>query len=208
MTTFIHSEPTSLPILQEAKLPQGFLEMICAYETPSSEVLMASVNAFGAICLNQPGLDMFNEANPLPHFFDLMTEHDFLLNTAEVDSATALGSTMDELTRHHPSLRPKVFECVSSMIKKVKQMGTEDIAKPSDNTHRLQLMPTTEGGSRDVAMKSESIDSKELESDVSDGSDKKGDKPECLLVSFIDMVSRVCITLTILSVDCCINELV
>lgn len=165
--------------------------MICAYDTPSSEVLMASVNAFGAICLNQQGLDMFNEANPLPHFFDLMTEHDFLLNAAEVDSATALGSTMDELTRHHPSLRPKVFECVSSMIKKVKKLGTEDIAKPSDNSHRLQLMPTAEGDSGDVTMKCESSESKESESSTLEGSEKKNEKSECLLVSFIDMVSRV-----------------
>ncbi|KAI8145482.1 hypothetical protein BJV82DRAFT_39092 [Fennellomyces sp. T-0311] len=185
MTTFIHMEPTSLPILQEAKLPQVFLETICVYNTPNSEVLMASVNAFGAICLNPPGIEMFNKAKPLPHFFDLLTEHEYLRNAAEVDNATALGSTMDELTRHHPSLKPAVFECVARMIRKVVEMGHSDIGKPSDDSHLLKLMPGGEQ-SEDVEMSSASHDEKASSTDDS----KKDEKPECLLVSFIDMVAR------------------
>ncbi|KAI9270590.1 hypothetical protein BDA99DRAFT_478483 [Phascolomyces articulosus] len=202
MTTFIHTEPTSLPILQEAKLPQTFLEIICKYNTPNSEMLMASVNAFGAICLNPQGLEMFNKAKPLPHFFDLLTEHDFLRNAAEVDNATALGSTMDELTRHHPSLKPAVFECVARMIRKVVEMGKSDVGKPSDDSHLLKLMPSTSddngesssatvpqvGSSEDVEMSTVGNDDK-TSTIVSDES-KKDDKPECLLVSFIDMVAR------------------
>jgi hypothetical protein len=38
MSTFIHNEPTSLPILQEAKLPQSFLDTITNYTTVSTDV--------------------------------------------------------------------------------------------------------------------------------------------------------------------------
>jgi E3 ubiquitin-protein ligase HUWE1 len=38
MSTFIHNEPTSLPILQEAKLPQSFLSTITEYTTVSTDV--------------------------------------------------------------------------------------------------------------------------------------------------------------------------
>jgi E3 ubiquitin-protein ligase HUWE1 len=170
-TTFIHNEPTSLPILQEAKLPQSFLHTIAMYESPDSDVLLAAVNAFGAMCLNSQGLDMFNQEKPLPHFFDLMASHDFLRNPIDIDRATGLGSTMDELIRHHPSLKPAVFQCVTALIKKVIVMGTDEQGqgKPSDNSHLLQARQ---------------------EGAVVEGDEKPADKVECLLVSFIDLVSR------------------
>ena len=172
-TTLIHNEPTSLPILQEAKLPQSFLQTISSYESPNYEVLMAAVNAFGAMCLNTQGLDMFNREKPLPHFFELMTSHEFLRNPIDIDSATGLGSTMDELIRHHPSLKPEVFKCVTVMIKKVLDMGSdmEGIGKSSDNSHLLQV--------------------RKPEEEASEQEDEdKPPKVECLLVSFIDLVAR------------------
>lgn len=170
-TTLIHNEATSLPILQEAKLPQSFLNTISSYETPNNEVLVAAVNAFGAICLNTQGLEMFNQVKPLPHFFDLITSNDFLRNPLDIDCATALGSTMDELVRHHPSLKPAVFECVTTMVQKVLTMG-QDLdgpGKANDNSHLIQT--------RSNAMETEE------EKD-------RPEKFECLLVSFIDMVAR------------------
>ncbi|CAO3595638.1 unnamed protein product [Absidia cylindrospora] len=175
-STFIHNEPTSLAILQEQKLPQSFLQTISRYENPNGEVLVAAVHAFGALCLNGQGLQMFNDIKPLPHFFDLMTSHDILRNPAEIDSATVLGNTMDELIRHHPSLRPDVFQCVTQMIKNVLDMGQQDIGKPSDNGHLLRLMKTE--------------DNTDVDMEAADNKNKVDDKVECLLVSFIDLVSR------------------
>lgn len=182
-TTFIHNEPTSLPILQEAKLPQSFLHTISTYDSPNHEVLLAAVNAFGAMCLNAQGLDMFNTEKPLPHFFDLMTSHDFLRNPMDVDRATGLGSTMDELIRHHPSLKPSVFQCVTSLIKKVIEMGSDmnGVGKSSDNSHLLQT------SSEDTNMSTSNATT------AGSGGAEEEDKPEkveCLLVSFIDLVSR------------------
>ncbi|KAI8637213.1 hypothetical protein BD408DRAFT_447787 [Parasitella parasitica] len=176
-TTFIHNEPTSLPILQEAKLPQSFLHTISTYDSPNNEVLMAAVNAFGAMCLNTQGLEMFNAEEPLPHFFELMTSHDFLRNPMDVDSATGLGSTMDELIRHHPSLKASVFQCVTSLIKKVIEMGSDmnGVGKSTDNSHLLQT------SSEDTNMSC---------SHTAEDEEEKPEKVECLLVSFIDLVSR------------------
>lgn len=174
-TTFIHNEPTSLAILQEAKLPQTFLQTIAKYESADSDVLLAAVNAFGAMCLNVQGLEMFNEEKPLPHFFDLMSSHDFLRNSVDIDKTTNLGTTMDELIRHHPSLKPAVFECVTNLIKKVIVMGTDENGegKPSDSGH---LLKTRQDKSTATTMTEEE--------------EKPADKVECLLVSFIDLVSR------------------
>lgn len=191
MTTFIHNEPTSLAILQEAKLPQTFLESICAYKQSNSETLLAAVNAFGAICLNGPGIEMFNEHKPLPHFFELMTDPDFLRTATEVDSATPLGGSIDELVRHHPSLRPAVFECVADMIRKVIKIGNDVSGKPSDDSHRLQLMKPKDEESADVEMTATESTSSSTTNKKSPEDPKKEEKTDCLLVSFIDMVARV-----------------
>lgn len=193
-TTFIHNEPTSLPILQEAKLPQSFLHTISVYENPNNEVLMAAVNAFGAMCLNAQGLDMFNTEKPLPHFFDLMTSHDFLRNPMDVDSATGLGSTMDELIRHHPSLKTAVFQCVTAMIKKVLEMGSDmnGVGKSSNDSHLLQVR--SEENNTEIATTSKSPPTTTTTAMATASSvvdeDEKPEKVECLLVSFIDLVSR------------------
>ncbi|KAI8081696.1 uncharacterized protein BX664DRAFT_376387, partial [Halteromyces radiatus] len=179
-STFIHNEPTSLAILQEQKLPQCFLQTISRYENPNGEVLVAAVHAFGALCLNGPGLEMFNDIKPLPHFFDLMTSHDILRNPAELEGATVLGNTMDELIRHHPSLRQDVFQCVTQMIKKVLDMGQQEEGKPSDNGHLLRLVKSNDN--TDVEMTT--ADSDNITNN------KPDEKVECLLVSFIDLVSR------------------
>ena len=164
-TTFIHNEPTSLPVLQELDLPQTFLRTFLEYDQPICEVLMASVHAFGAICLNPAGLDMFTQARPLPHFFKLMTDKNFVNNPAEVGGVTQLGTTMDELIRHHPKLKGEVFVCANQLLLNVIQVGNAEEGKPMDNSHQLLYERQTE--------------------------DMSNERAECLLLGHVDLVSRV-----------------
>ncbi|KAJ2962784.1 hypothetical protein NQZ79_g2089 [Umbelopsis isabellina] len=191
MSTFIHNEPTSLPILQEAKLPQSFLDTITNYTTVSTDVLLAASNAFGAICLNAPGLEMFNAAKPIHHFFNLFTSPQFLRANGEVDVATLLGTSMDELMRHHPVLKPDIIKAVIDMAKRVNEMGHQEIGKPADDSHLLKAAkpdevdkPVTESTEQGESPKG-SGDLKTTEP----AADEK-DKRDCVLVSFIDVVAR------------------
>ncbi|KAI8362820.1 hypothetical protein BD560DRAFT_448756 [Blakeslea trispora] len=136
-TTFIHNEPTSLSVLQELHLPQTLLSTFADYEEPNYEVLMAAVHAFGAICLNSTGLDMFRRQNPLPHFFQLMTSPVFVSNSFDVSSVTALGTTMDELIRHQPGLKVDVFKCANRLLQQIIEVGQSEQGKPQDNSHCL-----------------------------------------------------------------------
>lgn len=164
-TTFIHNEPTSLSVLQELRLPQSFLKTFKTYDQPNFEVLMASVHSFGAICLNSAGLDMFNQASPLPHFFSLMTAPSFVTNASDVGNATALGTTMDELIRHHPKLKFEVFKCTNQLLQQVIEIGYSEKGKPLDNCHELVYQRRTE--------------------------DPPTERAECLLLGFVDLVARV-----------------
>ncbi|OBZ91840.1 E3 ubiquitin-protein ligase ptr1 [Choanephora cucurbitarum] len=160
-TTFIHNEPTSLSVLQELHLPQTFLSTFASYEEPNYEVLMAAVHAFGAICLNSTGLDMFRRQNPLPHFFQLMTSPTFVSNSFDVSSVTALGTTMDELIRHQPGLKVDVFKCANQLLQQVIEAGHLEQGKPQDDSHCLANKRATE--------------------DV---------KSDCLLLGYVDLVAR------------------
>lgn len=192
MSTFIHNEPTSLPILQEAKLPQSFLSTITEYTTVSTDVLLAASNAFGAICLNAPGLEMFNAAKPIHHFFNLFTSPQFLRANGEVDVATLLGTSMDELMRHHPVLKPDIIKAVIDMTKRVIEMGHQEIGRPGDDSHLLRAAKPGETEPKPTSESSEVIDSTKSSGDVKSTepmSDDK-DKRDSVLVSFIDVVAR------------------
>ncbi|KAI7900225.1 uncharacterized protein BX663DRAFT_554130 [Cokeromyces recurvatus] len=137
MSTFIHNEPTSLTVLQELGLPQVFLKTFLLYDESSIEVLTAGIHAFGAICLNSSGLEMFHEIDPLPHFFQLLTSKSFVKSINDMGSMSVLGTTMDELIRHHPSLKTRAFECTNKLLLQVIEMGNSEEGKPSDNSHKL-----------------------------------------------------------------------
>ncbi|KAF7724152.1 hypothetical protein EC973_001277 [Apophysomyces ossiformis] len=189
-TTFIHNEPTSLSILQEAKLPQSFLRAIATYEGPNNEVMVSAIHAFGAVCLNSTGLEMFNEVKPLPHFFELLTSEDYLRNPADIDGSTLLGATVDELIRHHPSLKKDIFECCSNMLKKLQKMGTEDVSKATESQRGLQLSKRTNAASNmDVEMTVGSPDARSEMSPTSPAATEEK-PPDNLLISFIDLIAR------------------
>jgi E3 ubiquitin-protein ligase HUWE1 len=123
MATFIHNEPTSLNILQEAKLPLAFLNSINASMPVSAEVISAIPNAFGAICLNSAGLDAFNEANKIETYLQIFTEKENLRTVQDNDVPHLVGNSMDELIRHQPSLKESIISALISMLSKVIELG-------------------------------------------------------------------------------------
>ncbi|KAJ3026294.1 UNVERIFIED_CONTAM: hypothetical protein HDU68_005895 [Siphonaria sp. JEL0065] len=129
MSTFIHNEPASLPILQESKLPQTLLQLTFTGEYPiSAEVISAIPSAFGAICLNQAGLDLFTATNPIPRYLRLLLDMDPLVRAAffERDMPNVVGGAIDELVRHHPSLKESSMLTVLEIMKEVLAVGKEE----------------------------------------------------------------------------------
>ncbi|KAI0243771.1 E3 ubiquitin-protein ligase tom1 [Massospora cicadina] len=123
MSTIIHNEPTSLSVLQEQGLPQTFLHPFQLGFPASAESLYPISNAFGAICLNRTGLELFTELGILDRFFDIFTspEHVHVLEEPEV--LTLLGGSFDELTRHHPALKLPVVENIVRVIRTLLELG-------------------------------------------------------------------------------------
>ncbi|CAE6470636.1 unnamed protein product [Rhizoctonia solani] len=139
MAMFVHNEPTSLAILQEAHVPDVFYAAIESGIEPAIEAITSVPNAIGALCLNQTGLNQFNEHKAImPTFFSMFTSEPHIKVLLEKDNANAIGGAVDELVRHHPSLKDAVFESIAGTLQKIESLGNSfQIPKDQENLYRM-----------------------------------------------------------------------
>lgn len=168
MSTFIHNEPTSLSILQELKLPQTFLASIKQHIPFSPEVVSAIPTAYGAICLNQAGLDMYNAIPTMDPFLEIFTTESYLRPLLDNEVPQLIGTSLDELMRHQTSLKEGIIESVVRLVRRVNEIG-------------LGFAPNAK---EDSALSVKSSTDDETTSD-------ERDRKDSLICQYIDVVSRV-----------------
>lgn len=87
---------------------------------PATDAIVTIPQAFGAICLNTSGLELFLKSNALESFFEVFESPDHVKSmSAEIDLPRLLGNSFDELVRHHPRLKPNVMSSVIVMLARV-----------------------------------------------------------------------------------------
>jgi E3 ubiquitin-protein ligase HUWE1 len=202
MATFIHNEPTSLTIIQEAKLPEAFYKSLDASIEPSIEVIQAIPNALGALCLNQTGEEQL-AARPtiIPGLLAIFTSEKHLKVLQDKENAVLVGTAVDELVRHHPNLKGSVFEAIKSTLSKIEEMGSEfEVPKKIKPWYRLVPeveVEKTEPGetSRDIVMGDVPTDPSSSLDAATSGSfvvEEQGPRAhDNIIVSFIDVFGRV-----------------
>ncbi|PYH80925.1 hypothetical protein BO82DRAFT_403035 [Aspergillus uvarum CBS 121591] len=86
----------------------------------AAEALSCVPAAFGAICLNSSGSDLFQSSHALESFFEIFEnpEHVRCLKD-DPNLVRSLGTTFDELVRHHPALKSHVMTAVIVMVARV-----------------------------------------------------------------------------------------
>ncbi|KAI6246904.1 E3 ubiquitin-protein ligase TOM1-like [Erysiphe necator] len=113
-----HVERLSLTMLKATRkgpLAKGIL--------PTSETISIVPQAFNAICLNTAGMKMFQASNALQSFFEIFEspEHVKCMDTHKELPAT-LGSSFDELARHHPGLKNSIIIAIVNMVARVEYL--------------------------------------------------------------------------------------
>lgn len=134
-------EPAGADLVPEEEHPaQGPSSDLTAAETPKKEYVMARPpgtllaqgiipaiealacvpGAFGAICLNSSGLDLFQSSDALESFFEIFEspEHVKCLKD-DPNLVRQLGTAFDELIRHHPALKSSIMSAVIVMTARV-----------------------------------------------------------------------------------------
>ena len=100
---------------ENTTLAQGIL--------PATDAIVTIPQAFGAICLNNAGMELFIRSKALTTFFEVFESPDHVKSMAhEGELARLLGGSFDELVRHHPQLKEPVMRSVLSMIKRVRHL--------------------------------------------------------------------------------------
>ena len=123
MSTLNHSEPTSLVILQEAGLPEALYDAIDSGIEPAFDVIAAIPSASAALCLNEVGLQQLNERQAIPAIFLVFTSERHARILRDRDHASVVGSTIDELIRHQPSLKKTVLEATLTFLNEIDRIG-------------------------------------------------------------------------------------
>ena len=87
---------------------------------PAAEALSCIPSAFGAICLNASGLQLFQSSGALQSFFEIFESPDHVKCLKDDSNLVrSLGTTFDELARHHPALKSSIMTAVIVMIARV-----------------------------------------------------------------------------------------
>ena len=107
------SIPLSRPV--EAKLAQGIL--------PATDTIVQIPQAFGAMCLNTSGQELFLSSDVLDIYFEIFESPDHVKSlSSDTNTAKMLGSTFDELVRHHPRLKHTVIRTIVLMMARVNHL--------------------------------------------------------------------------------------
>ncbi|TDL26261.1 hypothetical protein BD410DRAFT_895667 [Rickenella mellea] len=206
MATFVHNEPTSLVVIQEAGLPEAFYEVIESGLEASIEVIQSIPNAIGALCLNQAGQDQLaSRPSIIPGLLTIFTSERHLKVMQDKENSALIGSAIDELIRHHPSLKAIVFDALKSTLSKIEDMGST-YTPPSDieQWYKLVLVSHPSSSEQDVVMEDTSVPSAVQDpaapaavegvgagAGAGNGADEALPKPhDNLVVSFIDILSK------------------
>ncbi|EME89163.1 uncharacterized protein MYCFIDRAFT_86240 [Pseudocercospora fijiensis CIRAD86] len=90
---------------------------------PVGEVMSDVPTAFGAICLNESGMQLFQASGALVKYFDIfLSPAHVRAMEEESQTATTIGHAFDELSRHQPRLKKQIMAAVFNMLKRLRDL--------------------------------------------------------------------------------------
>ncbi|KHN86002.1 E3 ubiquitin-protein ligase HUWE1 [Toxocara canis] len=100
------------------------------FQLPASrDVLAALPNTFTALCLNERGLHNFIAEDPFEHLCNILVSTKFISamkrrRNEMNEAAVSLGSALDDLLRHQPTLRPLLLNSFVKMLDRLVEFAS------------------------------------------------------------------------------------
>ncbi|XP_055747457.1 E3 ubiquitin-protein ligase HUWE1-like isoform X11 [Salvelinus fontinalis] len=136
VTVFVFQEPSLLSSLQDNGLTDVMLHALLikdslSLQVPATrEVLGSLPNVFSALCLNARGLHSFVQCQPFERLFKVLLSPDYLpamrrrrSSDPLGDTASNLGSAVDELMRHQPTLKTDATTAIIKLLEEICNLG-------------------------------------------------------------------------------------
>lgn len=136
VVNFIYQEPAQLTVLQGRHVPYVILQSMLRKELPNSrDVISHMGNVFTALCLNEKGLKQFKAYAPFDHVFNIVLSIKFIVTMKKRrsemnEAAQGIGSSLDDLLRHQPTLKPLMLNSVLGVLDRLVELGSN----PPPNT--------------------------------------------------------------------------
>ncbi|XP_064415282.1 E3 ubiquitin-protein ligase HUWE1 isoform X2 [Latimeria chalumnae] len=133
VTVFVFQEPSLLSSLQDNGLTDVMLHALLIKDVPATrEVLGSLPNVFSALCLNARGLQSFVQCQPFERLFKVLLSPDYLpamrrrrSSDPLGDTASNLGSAVDELMRHQPTLKTDATTAIIQLLEEICNLGRD-----------------------------------------------------------------------------------
>jgi E3 ubiquitin-protein ligase HUWE1 len=140
----------------------------------------------------------------IPAIFSLFTSERHLKVLIDKENAVLIGTAIDELIRHHPTLKAPVFEALKSTLSRIEELGKAYVV-PSDILHWYRLTPIPASSESDAAMdvdeEEEAPESKETsetpapivgtEEEQTTEEENPSKSHDNIIVSYFDVLGRV-----------------
>ncbi|CAJ0931067.1 unnamed protein product, partial [Mesorhabditis belari] len=131
VTNFVYQEPQQLSNLQQMHLPFVILHSLLRKEIPAAkDVINNMTNTFTALCLNARGLEQLKAYEPFDHVFKIILSLKFITAMKRKRNdmnyvATGIGSSLDDLLRHHQSLRSQMVKSLMRVLNRLMDVSTK-----------------------------------------------------------------------------------
>ncbi|KAH6900081.1 hypothetical protein B0T10DRAFT_14649 [Thelonectria olida] len=110
----------------EATLQQRSRESLASGILPSTDAITVVPQVLNSISLNNAGMKMVVASRAFESFLEVFESPDHVrCMEADNDLASNVGSSFDELARHHPSLRASISDAVIDMVAGVRFLGID-----------------------------------------------------------------------------------
>jgi len=130
--------PPTAEMLEEPRenLAQGILA--------SSDAINVIPPILNSISLNNQGMKMVVASNALESYLEIFEspDHVQVMSLVDPDLAGVVGSSFDELARHHPKLRPSISNAVIDMVARVLHIAKTKAAAAGWGAKLLVVDPT------------------------------------------------------------------
>lgn len=162
VTVYVFQEPSLLSTLQESGLTDVVLQALLKKDIPATrEVISSLPNVFSALCLNTRGLEAFRAQKPFDKVFKVLLSPEYLpamrrrrSSDPMGDTASNLGTSMDELMRHQPSLRTDATTAIINLLNELCSLGSNPnyvCSKSSKEGGEVTTDPTSRGARQTIA---------------------------------------------------------
>ena len=169
------------------------------------QVIQAVPNALGALCLNQAGQDQLTaRPNIIPALFAIFISEKHQRVLQEKENSVIIGTAVEELIRHHPTLKDAVLESIQLTLGKIEELGNAFVV-PEDHKewYGMQSVETAapapaEATDNDVEMAAAPSSEVATSSTANDGGEGSQSQDESSrhhdnsVVSYLDAFNKVC----------------